>query len=272
MNGHEISIYIDEIRALHKKIRVSRALHINSASLKLEVRECVKHYFEGLRVTLHHHGLDVSTLDSQMQTLLSYANARTRTSAYQRLVASVLNSLNTLEAQLVVAASDRIVQSTRSAGSLMPQVQDKKIIDILTKIIPAAALSYQQVLVDLGDNAKISYRGTAAELREVLREVLDYLAPDPEVMAATGFKLEKDKTLPTMKQKVRFILKSRKKSQSAIEVPESATDIVDESIATLARATYNRGSVSTHVATEKEEVVTIKRYLDGVLCELLEIY
>lgn len=272
MSTQSISSYIDQVRILDRRVRASRARHINSTTLKLEVRERVKNYFEGPRVTFHHHGLDVSGIDTQMQMLLSYANARTRTSAYQRLIAAIIRSLNTLEAQLVVAASDRIVQSTQSVGSFAPQAQDKKIIDTLTKIIPAAALSYQQVLIDLGDRTKVSFRGTAAELREILREVLDYLAPDKEVMENPGFKLEKDKSLPTMKQKVRFILKTRKKSQSAIEVPESATNIVDESVATLARATYNRGSVSTHVATEREEVVNVKRYLDSVLCELLEIY
>ena len=133
------------------------------------------------------------------------------------------------------------------------------------------ALSYQQVLIDISEQ-RLSYKGTAAEQREILREVLDYLAPDSEVIALPGFKLEKDRTVPTMKQKVRFILKKRNKSQSAIEVPENATLIIEESIAKLARATYNRGSLSTHTETEKNEVLNLKRYLDSVLCELLEIY
>jgi hypothetical protein len=33
-------------------------------------------------------------------------------------------------------------------------------------------------LLDLADASRLSFRGAAAELREVLRELIDYLAPD----------------------------------------------------------------------------------------------
>ena len=64
---------------------------------------------------------------------------------------------------------------------------------------------------------RISYKGTIAELREILREVLDYLAPDKEVIATPGFKLEKDRFTPTMKQRVRHVLRSRKKSEASTD-------------------------------------------------------
>jgi hypothetical protein len=139
------------------------------------------------------------------------------------------------------------------------------------KILPSAAISYQQVIADIS-NSRVSYKGSIAELREVLREVLDYLAPDVDVLTVPGFKLEKDRSGPTMKQKVRFILKNRKKTASAIDAPENAAALVDEGIAKLARATYDRGSLSAHTTASREEAMSIKRYLDSVLCELLEIY
>ena len=63
------------------------------------------------------------------------------------------------------------------------------------------------------------YRGKArvvawdgeGELREVLRETVDHLAPDDKVMAAPGFQLEPGLKRPTQKQKVRFIVKARSK-------------------------------------------------------------
>ncbi len=266
---HDLSICINNLRAISRKISSLRTPQVNSDIQKNLLRKFVKSYFNIFRIDLIEHGLDVASVDSQMQVLLSHANARTRTSIYKKTISLIQTSLESLEAQKVLVASNRIAE-VQTVGSMV-NGQDKKILDTLSKILPLAAASFQQVLNDLGQN-RVSYRGVAAELREILRETLDYLAPDKNVMSSAGFKLEKDKAGPTMKQKVRFILKSRNKSATAIEVPESAATIVDESVATLARATYNRGSVSTHVAAEKQEIQNIKRYLDSLLYELLEIY
>ena len=39
----------------------------------------------------------------------------------------------------------------------------------------------------------------------------------------------------------------------------------------ITRAVYDRASVSTHLQTTRQEVAQIKRYLDAVLFDLLEI-
>ena len=116
-----------------------------------------------------------------------------------------------------------------------------------------------------------SFRGTAAELREALREILDHLAPDDDVQASSGFKLEPDQTRPTMRQKVRFILKSRRRSDPAIATAEKAADVVDELTASLVRSVYTRASMSTHVSSGPEEVMRIKAYVDVILTDLLEV-
>ena len=118
----------------------------------------------------------------------------------------------------------------------------------------------------------MSYRGTAVELRETLREILDHLAPDTDVMRSPGFKLDKDASRPTMKQKASFILKARGAVSGAISAPKDAIQRVEEAAASLARSVYTRGSVSTHVATTREEVLTMKPYVDGVLAELLQVH
>src|ERR1700690_780439 len=223
---YDISSCIDSLRAISRRIGSLSTPHVNSEGEKDIVRQFVKKYFEILRIDLIHHKLDVSGIDSQMQELLSHANSRTRVSMYKKTISLIFKNLESLESQRFLAASNRIVEIQVSSG-LGVNGQDKKIIDTLSKILPLAADSYRQVLADLAQT-RFSYRGTAAELREILREALDYLAPDKVVMSSSGFKLEKDKTVPTMKQKVRFILKSRNKSATAIEVPESATTIVDE--------------------------------------------
>jgi hypothetical protein len=108
-------------------------------------------------------------------------------------------------------------------------------------------------------------------LREVLREVIDHLAPDDKVLAAPGFQLEPEQRTPTQKQKVRFILRARRNSSAAVSVAEASLETVDEAVASLARSTYRRGSVSTHMPTTVTEIRSLKRYVDALLAELLEI-
>jgi len=117
----------------------------------------------------------------------------------------------------------------------------------------------------------LSYRGTACELREILRELLDHLAPDEGVMKAPGFKLEKDQKSPTMKQKARYILRSRRVPDNAAGTPENSISTIEDLVASLVRATHVRASISVHVASERDEVFRIKNYVDVVLRELLQI-
>ncbi|MDX2252996.1 MAG: hypothetical protein NW202_11970 [Nitrospira sp.] len=149
---------------------------------------------------------------------------------------------------------------------------ERRILDTLAKIIPAAAASYEQCIVDLGGPPRRSYRGAAHELREVLREVLDYLAPDADVMAEAGFKLEQGITRPTQRQKALYVLRKRKLSREAIAAPELAVSMVEELGAAITRSAYTRGSKSAHATTSSAEVRQLKMYVDAVLAELLEIY
>src|SRR2546428_33158 len=81
-----------------------------------------------------------------------------------------------------------------AAGVVVATPTERLIIDTLSRILPAAAASYEQCLVDLGGVPRRSYRGVAHELREALRETLDYFAPDGDVMAEAEFKLERGVT------------------------------------------------------------------------------
>jgi hypothetical protein len=160
---------------------------------------------------------------------------------------------------------------SRSSGAVSLSSNETIIYETLLKLIPTAALSYKQALLDLADENRISFRGAATEFREALRETLDHLAPDKEVAAQQNFKYEKDRKTPTMKQKVRFILRMRDLPDNAIKPPEDAVEIVDERIASFARSVYERSSISTHVATQKNEVLQVKNYVNTVLAELLGI-
>lgn len=145
---------------------------------------------------------------------------------------------------------------------------ERGILATLEKMLPPTAQSYEQVLQDIASGKRASWRGTGSELREVLREVMDHLAPDADVMAAPNFKLDGELKRPTQKQKVRFILKAR---QRAVGTAEAGVNSVEEGIAALVRSTYQRGSATTHSSTDATEVKRLKNYVDALLVELLEI-
>lgn len=146
--------------------------------------------------------------------------------------------------------------------------EDDQLIKSLDALVPSAALSYEQAMLDLADTSRVSFRGPALELREALREILDHLATDSEVATAPGYTQEAGRTKPTMKQKVRFIMKKKGKNSTS-EAPERAVTAFEESIAELTRAIYERSSRVTHSASERQAVVQLRRYVVATLHELL---
>jgi Predicted pPIWI-associating nuclease len=160
-------------------------------------------------------------------------------------------------------------QNSVKAEAIAHTEEDEQIIDKLDALVPSAALSYKQAILDLKDDSRVSFRGPALELREALREILDHLAPDSEVMAASGYVQEKDRAGPMMKQKVRFILKKKGKRTSS-DAPEQTVTAFEEAIAALTRAVYERSSKATHVASERQTVVQLRRYVVAILHEIIE--
>jgi hypothetical protein len=158
--------------------------------------------------------------------------------------------------------------SEGSAKRANPNQDDEEICEKLHKIAPSAALSYRQAALDINDAGRISFRGSALELREALREVLDHLAPDVEVTGAEGYQQEPKRSGPTMRQKVRFVLKNKNK-RSVSDAPEHAVDAFEEAMANFTRAEYERGSKETHSAGSRDKVIQLRRLVVTVLHEVL---
>ncbi len=253
-------------------LKRSHAERVNSKELRLEAKELVQKYFRAARPSLVQLGAEqaVAPLDELMQELLRLTNGRNSRRGYLDTLAAIGRLRPDLELRremLMGAATGTPIRTAPTRGSAI----ETAILQTLDALIPSAAASYHQAARDLGMSERRSYRGSAVELREVLREVLDHLAPDDAVMKSAGFALEKDKTRPTMKQKARFILKSRGSSGGSRSTAEESVTVIEESTASLARSVYERGSLSTHVATTRREVLQLRLYLDAILAELLEI-
>jgi hypothetical protein len=159
--------------------------------------------------------------------------------------------------------------SHRISNGLTPD--ESKLLATIEQMVPSANISYRQAIIDLSDDKRVSFRGPALELREVLREVLDYVAPDKDVIASPGFQLEKNRPGPTMKQKVRYILRKRGIGKTKAASPEDSANAVDAIVGDLTRSAYDLGSLATHVASERRQVVQVKRYIDAVLHDILQI-
>ncbi len=267
-NGH-----LTEMRETTKQIKdqlsCSTAKQVRSAAIQNACRDFVTKYYGQARPVFSLQGLDdesLGGLDNWMQDLLVLTQKASLRTSYVNTIKATEREINGLEVALLTSSS--VSQQPRSG---VADGKERLIAQTLGGLVETAGCSYEQACIDLRDESRISYRGVAAELRESLREILDHLAPDKDVKSQTNFKLEKDRSRPTMQQKVRFILKSRGFNKSQSAAPEDAVSIVDERVGALARSVYTRSSLSTHVGTSKTEVQQIKAYVDVVLSELLEI-
>ena len=268
--------FIDLLSALERAVGRVSAVNVNAASARAAAKSLTQDYFRRTRPDLLALGISAEELeltDARMQYLLQLANGRNPKQTYVR----VLRELRREAQKLELAREYRLGEQPRGEAAapgttVFVGEVEAKILATLEDLVPAAALSYKQALGDLAATDRVSYRGTANELRETLRETVDRLAPDEEVMAASGFKLEKDQTKPTQRQKVRHVLRSRKLPQTARKTPEDTVSLVEELTSSLARSSYERSSISAHVASTQREVRQLKMYVDSVLAELLQVH
>ncbi len=258
-----------EAAAIERAIRRSPAVNVNATALRSRTRQLALRYFKLARPSLEAAGLSrdsAAALDREFQDLLRLATGMNPKASYLRSLGSLHSLAPDVEVELVV----RFAVPAR-AGELVLTPQEASILQTLERLVPTAALSYRQAMVDLQQETHLSWRGTASELRELLRETLDHLAPDRDVVAAKGFAIEKGRTGPTMAQKVRFILQSREVPSGARAAPQDMAVAIEALVGSLARSIYDRGSLDTHIAASRQEVRQLKRYIDTILSDVLAL-
>ena len=257
--------------ALRAKVRASKAQNVNAQSLRDAAKSIVQSYFRAVRPEVAVLGIDAAILgqlDEPMQDLLRLANGLNSKRSYEKTLEAMRAAKRGLDGR-----REMLLGGAALAGGVGPPRTEveRQILATLEQLLPSAAQSYEQALLDLAGPHRVSYRGTAVEIRECLRELLDHLAPDAAVAKEPGFTYEKGLTKPTMKQKARFILRNRGGPQAGVASAEDAVVRVEDGTASLTRSVYTRGALSTHVATTLREVRQLKLYADAVLAELLEI-
>jgi hypothetical protein len=260
-----------ELKGLVLLIRKNKAVNINSRAIREATISIGSFYFKDCRSDAYRilgNEKALADLDEQWQQLIRIAHGNNPKKSYILIVNHLLKRTTDLAVASHTSSSPVEFRSSALSYSQAEQI----IVKTLDDLLPSASQSYKQGVHDLNSGVlRFSYRGTACELREALRETLDLLAPDEDIDRQSWFKLEPNCTCPTMKQKVRFILSSRGKSKAQRALAEKSIDLVDNLCGEVARAVYTRASISTHVQTTKQEVLQMKRYLDAVLFDILEI-
>jgi hypothetical protein len=266
---NDVLISLDKISEDLAKLSTSiggiRTKSVSPQAVQSVARGIARIYFESIRpelLVLQTRAGLVEEIDFVLQGILQLATAPREKEAY-------LGHIAELRPYLLEATID--LMKARGIPRLVLSQMERATVETLTKMLPGSSASYEQVLRDIADGQRISWRGTAGELREVLREVIDHLAPDDKVRASQGFQLEQGQSGPTQRQKVRYILRARRIPSAAVTVAEGTLETVEAMVASLARSTYQLGSVSTHTPSTGVEIRRLKRYVDALLAELLEV-
>jgi len=261
---------LNALGAFQSRLRGRTTVNVNDRETKEAALALASSYFNTHRPrlavvvgepTLRGH-------DERWQELVRLAHGNNQRKSYQRTVRILFAELKGASVHALARAAERS-DAGRGPSDLTPA--ELRLLDTLQAILPTAAASYRQAILDLCRQERLSYRGTASELREALRETLDHLAPDSEVAKQPGFKPDADQSRPSMKQKVRFVLVSRGRSKTQAAITERSVSVVENLVGEVVRAAYDRASLATHLETTRAEVVRIKRYVDTILFDLLEI-
>ena len=259
----ELAETLRKLDALKKSVRAIDGKQVFSKTITDDMHAIAALFFANVKHTLPIGNQDTSKAESLFTQLHDLSRKNPSRQKCLDIFTEARKVLVRLEGQA-------LSQSANSAAGKITKV-DHVIIATLDDVCSPASASYRQALQDLGQNERTSWRGSATELRESLRETLDKLAPDKEVEELPNFKFEPNTQRPTMKQKVRFILRNRGMNGGQVATSEDTVKFVEESLGGITRSAYNRSSVSAHTPTTREEVARLHALIRVLLCELLAI-
>jgi Predicted pPIWI-associating nuclease len=262
---------IADLDAFGAALRRGQSVNVNDQSSKDRAIALATRYFAEARsriLAIPVGAAEIAAHDERWQQLVRLAHGNNARRTHVRTVSQLRRDLVTFRVALLTA---KPVAPPRDGRQIAFSTEEAAILKTLEGLVPSAAASYRQGLMDLYGPERLSYRGTAAEFRESVRETLDHLAPDADVQAQAGFLFENGQTRPTQKQKMRHVLQSRGHNKTQRDSAEKSLSLVDELSGDVMRAVYSRASLATHVQTSKAEVRKIKRYVDTLFIDLLEI-
>jgi hypothetical protein len=183
-----------------------------------------------------------------------------------------LRSLHKRLPLIAVRSQQLSLQSRAIRRTKKDEPQAEAVAELLAGVHPELSNSYKQILRDLQDVTRLSYRGTANEMREILREVLVRLAPDAQVASQAWFAQAQaangETRRPTQQQRARYILEKKGCGTKVHDVAEGSLQTVDEALSRLVRDMYSRTSVAAHTAQDLQEIKRQVMYFDALIHDL----
>jgi hypothetical protein len=258
--------FVDIVDRLLAQLR--RTANVTKAELRIGIRAFVGAWFQdfqGQLIELVGDEEFVKPIDDQMQELQKSITDESTTKTF--LLKQVMGIKQTFADKLMLPASRAYWARAQEKS---PAGLDREVLKRLERLDPKLAASYRQVVIDL-EQPRLSYRGTAGELREVLTRILHTLAPTADVEATDWYKASvraktRKETTPTRAERVRYILRDR---ATRAETAEGFATTVEERLALVVSATYADGSAQTHAGAEAGEVAQQLRYVNALLSDIL---
>ncbi len=266
----EVDSFGDSLDALDAQLGRKKTRQVNTEEEKNIVRAFVGAWFRSYRpifVALLKTEESLLTMDAFFQELLTLATGPNDRTKYQ---ATIRRAKKLFKNNFVVPLTKAYWERP-----LEPSFSDfnAEVARRLEIMEPFLRDSYETVIADLTSENRKSFKGTANELRELLREVLHRLAPDEKVTREQWFKdAHRGQTLisrPTHAERTRHILRERSKGSAAIESAESYTEAIEDRLGQVVRRSYTRASAAVHTHRARTEIQTQLRYINALLLELL---
>lgn len=262
-----LELLSESLIKLNKEINKNKGKVVRSPDLKRLCVSVIDTWFKNIRPYLEAQGIPNSQfeqVDELLSQLLSLTTRLSLVKKYKVLIKEIRKIYN---------SSVYIPLKTTTKPLLIPRLElegTSQIKTLLRNISPHLEDGYIQVLNDLEDRDRLSYKGTSNELREVLRGVLIELAPDEEVCKQSWYKQEKESKGPTRKQRVKYILKNRKASKNENEAFSNTHDLFDEIFSRVVVSTYDRANEASHREKQKEDVLRLLSYFNVLIKDLAQ--
>jgi hypothetical protein len=204
-------------------------------------------------------------IDKLMKEMLQSTNTIRRRTFYQDTFRKMAEIFDNIFVNMQVA--EWATPNKSSAG-------DEKVLNALHLFSPDLERRYLQAIADLSDPNRISYAGTANELREIIRLSLSSQAPENEIIKKDWYKQARagksrlpDK--PTHSEKVKYILETRRAGEQALKSTQENETLIDDMLGKVVRSSYDRVSASVHGNHDRNEIIRALRYIHAFLLDIL---
>jgi hypothetical protein len=266
----EIDEFTDSLASLQEMFQKKSSKKVNTDEEKNAIRAVVGTWFRTFRplfLKLLGSPETLEPVDTCLQNLLRLATNKSARSSY----------LSMIQKTRRIFKDNLLAPLTKAYWEQLPQMSSfdyhDGVANKLEAMAPSLRDSYEQVISDLSSNTRKSYKGSANELRELLREVLYRLAPDDAIRKQSWFKSAHPNDATSIKityaERTKHILRLKGKGEAFTEPVETYTEAVEDRLGRVVRSTYNRASASAHTHQAKEEIQAQLRYMNALFLELL---